>query len=68
MNWFMLFSTKSLEYVFANKYVRGFLGGSSYEAIPLEMNAYGLDSRFANNPAKTFSVAEVQSWIAASRF
>jgi hypothetical protein len=54
---------------FANKYVRGFLAGGSYEAIPLEMNAYGLDSRFANTPTKTFSVAdEVQACMAASRF
>jgi len=32
---------------FAAKYVRGFLNGGSYEGIPLEMNAYELDARFA---------------------
>ncbi len=49
---------------FAVKYVRGFLGGGSYEAIPLEMNAYELDARFAGAPEKPFPVAdEVQSWI-----
>jgi hypothetical protein len=32
---------------FAAKYVKGFLNGGSYEAIPLEMNAYELDTRFA---------------------
>jgi hypothetical protein len=42
---------------FAAKYVKGFLSGGSYEAIPLEVNAYGLDARFAAAPAKGFSVA-----------
>ena len=46
---------------FAAKYVRGFLGGGSYEAIPLEMKAYELDARFAAAPARPFSVeSEVQ--------
>jgi hypothetical protein len=54
---------------FAAKYVKGFLSGGSYEAIPLEMNAYELDTRFATERTKTFSVAaEVQSWIDSGRF
>jgi hypothetical protein len=54
---------------FAAKYVRGFLSGGSYEAIPLEMNAYEMDARFAKMPTSVFSVAdEVQSWIQADRF
>lgn len=54
---------------FAAKYVRGFLSGGSYEAIPLERNAYQLDARFAATPAKPFSVnAEVRAWIDACRF
>ena len=54
---------------FAAKYVRGFLNGGSYEAIPLEVNAYELDARFAQAPAKIFSVdAAVQSWIETGRF
>jgi len=54
---------------FAARYVRGFLSGGSYEAIPLEANAYELDARFAAAPAKPFSVeAEVQAWIDAGRF
>lgn len=54
---------------FASKYVRGFLSGGSYEAIPLEMNAYQLDARFAGAPTKAFSVAnEVQTWVEADRF
>jgi hypothetical protein len=54
---------------FAAKYVRGFLSGGSYDAIPLEINAYELDARFALEPARAFSVeAEVQSWIDGDRF
>ena len=54
---------------FAAKYVRGFLSGGSYEAIPLEMNAYELEARFAAATMNPFSVeAEVQAWIEARRF
>jgi hypothetical protein len=54
---------------FASKYVRGFLSGGSYAAIPLEMNAYELDARFAAAPTKPFLVvSEVQRWIGAGRF
>jgi hypothetical protein len=54
---------------FAAKYVRGFLSGGSYEAIPLERNAYALEARFAAVPAKPFSVShEVQQWIDHGRF
>jgi len=54
---------------FAAKYVRGFLDGGSYEAIPLEMNAYELEARFAAGPANSFLVAdEVQKWIDAGKF
>lgn len=54
---------------FSAKYLRGFLSGGSYEAIPLEMNAYELDARFAAAPTKAFSVeTEVRSWIVGNRF
>src|ERR1039458_3790613 len=54
---------------FAAKYVRGFLNGGSYEAIPLERNAYEMDGRFAAEVTKIFSAAgEVQAWIDAGRF
>jgi hypothetical protein len=54
---------------FAAKYVTGFLNGGSYEAIPLEMNAYELDARFAEAPMNNFSVEiEVQRWIDAGKF
>lgn len=54
---------------FAAKYVTGFLKGGSYEAIPLEMNAYELDARFASAPLNSFLVeTEVQAWIDAGKF
>lgn len=54
---------------FAAKYVKGFLRGGSYVAIPLEMNAYELDARFAAEPAQPFSVAnDVQAWLDGGRF
>jgi hypothetical protein len=54
---------------FAARYVRGFLNGGSYEAIPLEMNAYELDARFAAASERYFSVtAEVLAWVKGNRF
>jgi hypothetical protein len=54
---------------FAELYVLGFVNGGSYEAIPLEVNAYGLGGRYENNHAQHFSVAEeVARWIAENRF
>ncbi len=43
---------------FADFYVRGFLKGGSYDAIPLEVNAYTLGGRFEINPTQQFSVAD----------
>jgi len=41
---------------FAEQYVRGFLGGGSYEEIPLEKQAYELEARFAEDRDTGFSV------------
>jgi hypothetical protein len=41
---------------FAEKYVRGFLTGGSYEEIPLEKQAYQLEARFSADPGTAFSV------------
>jgi hypothetical protein len=50
---------------FSDLYVRGFLNGGKYDAIPLEVNAYALGGRFEQNPSNRFSVEdEVRSWIA----
>lgn len=43
---------------FADKYVRGFLSGGSYEEIPLEKHAYELEGKFAKSPDEVFSVEE----------
>jgi hypothetical protein len=53
---------------FSELYVRGFLNGGSYEAIPLEVHAYTLGGRFEQNPARQFSVSdEVTMWEAEGR-
>jgi hypothetical protein len=53
---------------FAELYVRGFLNGGSYEAIPLEVNAYTLEDRFRRDPDQGFSVRqEVSKWLAEGR-
>ncbi len=54
---------------FAERYVRGFLVGGSYEEIPLEQQAYELEGRFSANPSATFSVEEdVMDKIRSNRF
>jgi hypothetical protein len=54
---------------FAAKYVKGFLSGGSYEAIPLEVSAYQLEARFVADPTRAFSVEnELRAWIGAGRF
>ena len=54
---------------FAEGYVRGFLTGGSYEEIPLEKQAYGLEERFTQNPSTPFSVEEdVTEWIRRNQF
>ncbi len=54
---------------FAEFYVRGFLSGGEYEAIPLEINAYALGERYERDPGRPFSVAdEVTRWTREGRF
>jgi hypothetical protein len=54
---------------FSELYVRGFLNGGSYEAIPLEVNAYTLEGQFEANPARQVSVAEeVRRWVVEGKF
>jgi hypothetical protein len=53
---------------FSELYVGGFLNGGSYEAIPLEVNAYTLGGRFESDPHRMFSVEdEVGRWAAEGR-
>ena len=54
---------------FGELYVSGFLNSGSYEAIPLEVNAYSLEDRFRRDPRQMFSVEdEVGRWAAEGRF
>jgi hypothetical protein len=54
---------------FSEFYVRGFLSGGSYEAIPLEVNAYTLGDRFEASTENPFFVAEeVKTWLTGGRF
>jgi hypothetical protein len=54
---------------FSELYVSGFLKGGSYEAIPLEVNAYTLEERFEENSGQQFSVAEeVSRWVVEGKF
>jgi hypothetical protein len=51
-----------------SSHVRGFLNGGSYDAIPLEVNAYTLGGRFESDPQRLFSVDdEVRRWAAEGR-
>lgn len=53
---------------FSELYVQGFLNGGSYEAIPLEINAYALERRFESDSHRAFSVEdEVRRWAADGR-
>jgi len=48
---------------YAELYVRGFVRTRSWLAIPLETQAFQLDTRFAMSPTAVFSVEdEVKSW------
>ena len=54
---------------FAERYVRGFLTGGSYEEIPLEKQAYSLEERFVRDPSMPFVVeADVLVRIRRNQF
>ena len=54
---------------YTDLYVRGFEKSRSWIAIPLEAQAYQLDTRFAVSPSSTFSVeAEVKEWIEQGKY
>jgi hypothetical protein len=54
---------------YTDLYVRGFVKSRSWIAIPLEAQAYQLDTRFAMSPAAIFSVEdEVKSWAEQGRY
>ena len=48
---------------YVDLYVRGFVKNKSWLAIPLEEQAYKLDTRFAEAPGERFSVEEeIREW------
>jgi hypothetical protein len=52
---------------FAARFVNGFIQGGSYEEIPLEKQAYALESRFSQGSGNPFSVDdEVRQWREAA--
>lgn len=54
---------------FARRYVGGFLKMGAYEAIPLEIQAYGLGAQYESDPLRRFSVEEeVNRWITEGKF
>ena len=54
---------------YTDLYVRGFLKSRSWIAIPLEAQAYQLDTRFAMSAAAVFSVEdEVKSWAEQGQY
>jgi hypothetical protein len=54
---------------YTDLYVRGFLKSRSWIAIPLEAQAYQLDTRFAMSPAAVFSVEdEIKSWAEQGQY
>ena len=54
---------------YTDYYVRGFVKSRSWIAIPLEAQAYQLDTRFAMSPSTSFSVeGEVKSWAEQGRY
>jgi len=54
---------------YTDLYVRGFVKSRSWIAIPLEAQAYQLDTRFAMSPSTSFSVEEeVKSWAEQGRY
>jgi hypothetical protein len=54
---------------YAELYLQGFLKSRSWIAIPLEAQAYQLDTRFAMSPKSVFSVEdEVKSWAEQGQY
>lgn len=54
---------------YADLYVRGFLRSNRAFLIPLEAQAFALDTRFATNPDQAFDVEdEIRTWIRDGRY
>ncbi len=54
---------------YAELFVRGFLRVRSHVSVPVEMQAFSLEAKFAENPNKAFSVEElVRLWVKERRY
>ena len=54
---------------YVDLYVRGFVKNFSWLAIPLEEQAYKLDTRFAEAPGDVFSVEEeIRQWLSEGKY
>ena len=54
---------------YVDLYVRGFVKNFSWLAIPLEEQAYKLDTRFAETPGDVFSVEEeIRQWLSQRKY
>ena len=54
---------------YVDLYVRGFVKNFSWLAIPLEEQAYKLDTRFAEAPGEVFSVEEeIGQWLSQGKY
>ena len=54
---------------YTDLYVRGFAKSRSWIAIPLEAQAYQLDTRFAESPSLAFSVEEeIKAWAEQGQY
>jgi hypothetical protein len=54
---------------FAESFVRGFLRVRSHVSVPLEMQAFSLEAKFAEKPSEAFSVEEVvRLWVKERRY
>jgi hypothetical protein len=54
---------------YAEWFVRGFLRVCSHVSVPLEMQAFSLEAKFADNPAEPFSVEKlIRLWAREGRY
>lgn len=54
---------------YAELYVRGFLRVRSHISVPLEMQAFGLEAKFAENPSEPFLVEKlIKLWVKEGRY
>jgi hypothetical protein len=54
---------------YAEFFVRGFLRARSHVSVPIEMQAFSLEAKFAENPNEPFSVEKlIKLWANEDRY